>query len=133
MSEQHSTAVFYAWTGVAQFAIAGAILALIPAFLLAGWQRYAAIAATLVICSVLLTVYRFEVDSSRRMITVRTLWLGLLQRKVVRYTFSDVRDVREEFVGDNGPVCVLEFSSGRRFELPIECSELQRSLKVPAK
>lgn len=96
--------------------IALAIHPLLVALLLSGAARIAAVGGILSVVGLLFDVYRFEVDSVRQKITIRTLWLGWRQRGVLTYDFFDVLCLEKVWFsyGPNG--CRWRFRDGATYE-----------------
>ncbi len=68
--------------------------------------------------ALLVDFYRFEVDPARQEIKIRTLWWGCHQRRMVTYSFSDVRSLRKaELGGVSANGYRWDFADGARYEL----------------
>ncbi|HWB12290.1 MAG TPA: hypothetical protein VG826_23890 [Pirellulales bacterium] len=118
ITEKHPSPAFAfkKMRGRSMVVIAVAILLILPALLLSGAARIAAIGGILFVVGMLFDVYRFEVDPVRQQVTIRTLWLGWQERSAVTYGFSDVLRLEKTSWADGESAFRWRFGDGATYE-----------------
>lgn len=103
----------------AVLAVGLAIPAILLALLLTNAERTVAIGGILLVVAWLVTVFRFEVRPRERTVTIRWLWLGLLEWRAPTYSFSDVRGLRYSPFGWGEDGYRWEFQDGATYYLMV--------------